>query len=73
MKENTVKLGGLWINKTREGKVFMSGSFGYSAQILVFKNEYKKTDKDPDYIVYLGQKERKEKQETEINDSEVPF
>lgn len=77
MDKNIVKLGGLWANKTRDGKTFLSGSLGYSAQFMVFKNEYKKAEKDPDYIIYLGQKEKKEKQDqkpaNDTDSEDIPF
>ena len=56
---NGVKLTGLWKNQ-KDGKTFLSGSLG-TARVLVFPNEYKKGDADPDFNLVLAPKEEKEK------------
>lgn len=52
------RLSGLWKNKGKDGKTYLSGSLG-SARLLVMPNGYKKADKDPDYIVYVVPAEKK--------------
>lgn len=52
-----VKLTGLWKNESK-GRSYLSGSVGV-AKLLVFPNDYKKKDADPDYIAYLAQPEKK--------------
>jgi len=46
------KLTGLWKNKTKDGKTYLSGTIGL-ARLLVLPNDFKKTEKDPDYNVVL--------------------
>lgn len=56
------KLTGLWKNKGKDGKTYLSGSLGLS-KLMVYPNDYKKGERDPDYVAYLVQPDRKEKQE----------
>jgi len=58
-----IKLGGLWKQESKDGTVYYSGSLTYSTNILLFKNQYKKSEKDPDLLLYLAQKLKKEKKE----------
>ena len=48
-----VKTGALWLKEGKDGK-YMAGEIevsGEKIKIMVFKNRYKKTDIQPDYIV----------------------
>jgi hypothetical protein len=54
------KLTGLWKNKTKDGKTYLSGSLGMS-RLLVLPNDYKRNEKDPDYNVLLCPQEKKDK------------
>jgi hypothetical protein len=54
-----IKLTGLWENTTKQGETYFRGNLGLG-QVLIFKNKYKKTDKDPDYVMYLAEKDKKE-------------
>ena len=56
-----IKLTGLWENTTKRGETYFKGNLG-SGQVLVFKNKYKKGENDPDYVMYLAEKEKKEMQ-----------
>lgn len=58
-----IKIGGLWKKESKDGTVFYSGNLSYSSNILLFKNRYKKSEKDPDLILYIAQKLKKEKKE----------
>ena len=49
-----IRLTGLWNHKEGEEE-FLSGSFG-SGVLLVYKNNKKFKDTDPDYVVYLREK-----------------
>lgn len=53
-----IRLTGLWRNE-RDGKVHLSGSFG-GGRLVVFPNDRKEGDRDPDYVVYLVPSERRE-------------
>jgi len=52
------RLTGLWKNKTRDGKTYLSGKVGL-ARLLVLPNDFKKADKDPDYYAYVVPSEKK--------------
>ena len=52
------RLSGLWKNKGKDGKTYLSGSLG-SARLLVMPNDYKKAERDPDYIAYVVPAEKK--------------
>jgi hypothetical protein len=47
-----LKLTGLWKGKTDKG-TFLAGKLGV-ARLLIFKNNRKQKDNEPDYIAYLG-------------------
>ena len=49
-----VKLMGLWKNKTKEGKQYLTGFLGQS-KVLIFQNDKKETEKDFDYNVFITQ------------------
>lgn len=53
-----IRLCGLWTNSTKDGKKFMSGKLSYSSKVLIFKNEKKRDEKDPDYFLYVDQAEQ---------------
>jgi hypothetical protein len=69
-----VKLSGLWKQKTKDGKPYLSGTIG-GAKVLVFPNEYKKTEKDPDYSLFVAPREEKAKaaHEAQAVDPELGF
>jgi hypothetical protein len=54
-----VRLGGLWVHKTKEGETFLSGTFGSGARLLVMKNGLKDSDSQPDYIMYVEESQKK--------------
>ena len=58
-----IKIGGLWKNKDKNGNDYFSGNFTYGTKLLVMSNTYKDKDNDPDYMVYIAQKEKKESEE----------
>jgi len=59
MAKNWVKLGGLYLNTSKDGKKkYMVGYLG-SAKLFVFKNEEKKEEKDYDYHIMLTDREPK--------------
>ena len=69
-----IKLGGMWKNKTKDGKTYLSGYLG-DAKLLVFPNSFKLPDneadaKKPDYILYVAAKEKKE---APVADEPVPY
>ena len=55
-----IELTGLWMNKTKEGEIYMKGSLGQGT-ILVFKNKHKEEGTNqPDYKIMLAEKIKKE-------------
>lgn len=62
-----VQLGALW-KKDKDGNQFLSGSMG-SANVFVFKNKWKKNDKDPDYKIFVGRRSRAKQEKSESQDS----
>lgn len=61
-----VRLGGLWVNKDTQGNTFLSGEFGNFSKMLILKNLNKSKDNQPDYHVFLCEKEKKEVQTPEL-------
>ena len=58
-----IKVGGLWKNKDKNGNDYFSGNFTYGTKLLVMTNSYKDKDNDPDYMVYIAQKDKKASEE----------
>lgn len=56
--ENKIRIGSLWIGRTKSGEGFFSGPFGSGARLLVFRNSFKQGDSDPDYAVFVVPRER---------------
>ena len=51
---NNNEIGALWLKKSKDGKTFFSGVVeieGVEQKIVIFKNSYKQTDKQPDYRI----------------------
>jgi len=75
-----VKVGGLWLNKDKQGKNYMSGNMevsGHKIKVCVFKNTYKKDGENtPDYHINIDP-EKSSLPEAgatpESTDDEVPF
>jgi len=66
-----IKLTGLWKNTSKAGKPYISGGLGYGAKLIIFPNEFKEKESDPDYTAYIAAKEQKE--EKAIENDEIPF
>ena len=60
MNSNMTNLTGLWKHVAKDGKTYYSGSLG-AANLLVFANTFKKTEKDPDLNLFVAPKEQKDK------------
>jgi len=58
-KEN--KIGAFWVNTTKDGKTkYLSGEFefeGKKIKVVSFKNGFKETDNQPDWILYVSDKQ----------------
>ena len=77
-----IKIGALWSNTDSKGNKYLSGKFG-DARVCVFKNNYKKEDKQPDFQIYVVE-EKKRAQDSppqsildanpvSFQDDEIPF
>ena len=51
---------GLWKGQTKDGKTYLSGTFG-GARVMIFPNGYKEKDSDPDFILNIAQNQPKDK------------
>ncbi len=55
-QSNLNRIGALWLGETRNGKRMMSGRIelteNQEIRVLVFKNDYKETESQPDYVIY---------------------
>jgi len=58
-----IKIGGLWKNKDKHDNDYFSGGFTYGTKLLVMANTFKEKDNEPDYIVYIGKKDKPEPEE----------
>lgn len=68
-----LQLGGLWVNESKSGVKYMTGYMG-NLKLMIFRNNYKKEDNQPDYIMYLAEKPRPENpDENSENKDDIPF
>lgn len=51
-QKTMVNIGGLWVNKSRAGEIYLSGYLN-GARLVIFKNNFKEQDKQPDYVMYV--------------------
>lgn len=51
-ENNMVSIGGLWLNKSKNGEYYFSGYFN-NARLIIFKNQFKEKDSQPDYVMYI--------------------
>ena len=78
MPRNEDELGALWLKDGKNGK-YMSGKLttpgGEEVQIVVFRNNYKKEEKHPDYRILKSKpKEGSSEQAVkEVFQDDVPF
>ena len=56
-ENNLVEIFALWKNTSKSGETYLSGKMGNS-RVLVLKNNYKETDNQPDYRVYVTKDDR---------------
>lgn len=56
---NLIRLGGLWLNESKNGEKYFSGGLG-NGRLLVFRNKHKEKDSDPDYVLYIAPKQQQQ-------------
>ena len=54
-----IKLTGLWKNTDKSGGTYYAGNLSHSLRLLVFKNTFKKTERDPDLVVHAVSAEKR--------------
>jgi len=61
MEDNAgfVKETGLWKNKTKEGQIYLAGNLNGITQLSVMPNKFKRSERDPDYFVYIRANKKK--------------
>jgi hypothetical protein len=57
-----IKLGGLWLNRTRDGREYLSGKLSPTVKILIFPNDFKSGENQPSHVMYLAPIEQEEGQ-----------
>jgi hypothetical protein len=65
-KEKAVSIGALWEKNSSKGLKFFSGQIEVNEekiQIVVFKNDYKKEDKHPDWKIFISKPKDSDQQE----------
>ena len=68
-----LKIGGLWMNKDKNGNDYFSGDFTFGTKILIYKNDYKEKENAPDYVAYLSPKQKKGEAKPQSENSDIPF
>lgn len=54
-----IKIGALWNKESKNGEQYLQGKFG-DATLQVFSNNYKESENQPDFIVYLSETKKPE-------------
>jgi len=57
-----IKLGGLWLNRTRDGREYLSGKLSPTVKLLIFPNDFKSGENQPSHVMYLAPIEQDETQ-----------
>lgn len=77
--EKLDNIGGLWLQTSKTNVKYFSGKIG-NKKIIVFKNKNKKSDKQPDFLIYTDHQSTNQQQEEDtqrINDifydGDIPF
>ncbi len=52
----------LWQRKSTKGTIYFGGKLPSGEKVLLFKNDRKQSERDPDLILYLSEPERAEEQ-----------
>jgi hypothetical protein len=68
-----VKLTSLWLKKAKDGTVYIQGPLSNTANIFIYPNKYKRTDKDPDYTMSITTKKMDLESEHRQEFPDVPF
>ena len=53
-----IKLTGLWKGKDKNGNGYLSGNLNAVTRLMILSNTFKKGERNPDYFLYIGAKEK---------------
>lgn len=75
--DTMVSLGGLWLNKSKNGELYFSGYLG-NAKLYIFKNKKKEKENQPDYYMMLANKQTSQSAtadefEQQAEKDDIPF
>ena len=56
-KAPMIKLAGLWKEEGKDNVDSYSGKLGYGTRFLLFRNQSKRDETDPDFVLYLAKSE----------------
>lgn len=73
MASDLIKLGGLWANKDRDGKTYLTGKLSPTTKILIFPNKFRETENQPTHIMYLSAVESQAQQSEEAGEDDAFF
>ena len=59
--------GGLWKTTDKNGRTVLSGNLNQNVRLVIFENQFKDADNQPDFELFLTKKEPKEDQGTQNN------
>jgi hypothetical protein len=70
-----IKITGLWKATDKNGNTYIRGNFSNSTQVLIMKNNFKNSDNEPDYNLFLVPKKRKTESNLQDQQQEdnIPF
>lgn len=72
-KSERIRICSLWRNTAKDGTSYLMGSFTFGTKLLVYPNKYKKTDKDPDYVVSIVPKDGDANSDVKAEFPDLPF
>jgi len=64
-----VSLGGLWLNRDKNGQIYFSGYLG-NAKMFIFKNKKKTKDNQPDYYMQIANNNKDKNKSASADDLE---
>jgi hypothetical protein len=67
LNEGMIKISGLWKSKMKDGGVMLKGGLNPIISLVIMPNDYKRSDKDPDYFAYWSKNEKNESESKQEN------
>lgn len=60
MADSKTSIGGLWLKQSKAGKKYLSGTIDGIGAVVVFKNDRKDKETQPDYRIYKSEPRKAE-------------